>query len=317
MKIVIPELIWPIGIEILKQKQHEVIYDPELWQDRNKLAAHLSDAKAIIVRNQTNVDESLLASAHQLKVVGRLGVGLNNIDLVYMKQRNIPVIFAKNANATSVAEYVMSAVFISLRQLTQAAHDVKQGNWNRKKYTGQEGYGKTLGLIGIGDIGHRTAVRAKAMGLQVLGYDPYVSAFDFSVVESGIQLASLEEVLTTSDFVSLHVPLTDETRNLIDRDALTKMKDTSYLINTSRGGIVNESDLMEALKQREISGAYLDVLEQEPPNPDHPLLALDGCIITPHIAGLTEESQLRTSKMVAEEVLGEVEDQVSMCRVRQ
>jgi D-3-phosphoglycerate dehydrogenase len=316
MKIVITELIWPIGIELLEQKKWTVIYHPELWKDQDKLSLELKDADALIVRNQTQVNAELLASANQIKVIGRLGVGLDNIDLKAASQKNVTVVFGKNANATSVAEYVISAMFSFNRLLDEGSRDVKSGNWNRKKFTGSEIYGKTLGLIGIGEIGHRVAKRAKALGLHVLGYDPYVTPFDFPVMESGIHLVRLEEILEQSDFISLHVPLTPATRNLINQELLSKMKSTACVINTSRGGIVNEDDLYIALQNNTISGAVLDVLEQEPPNKDHPLLHLDNCIITPHIAGLTEESQIRTSKMVAEEVIGELEGKVSLCRVR-
>jgi D-3-phosphoglycerate dehydrogenase len=316
MKIVVTELIWSIGIQMLEQKGWTVIYDPELWKDQDKLTFELKHADGLIVRNQTQVNAGLLKSANQLKVVGRLGVGLDNIDLKAASEKDIVVVYGKNANATSVAEYVISSMFSCSRLLDEASKDVKNGNWDRKRFTGSEIFGKTIGLIGIGEIGHRVAMRARVLGLNVIGFDPYVTPFDFPVMESSIRLVSLEEVLEQSDFISLHVPLTEETRNLINKDSMSKMKPTAFIINTSRGGIVNEDDLYIALENKTISGAVLDVLEQEPPNKDHPLLHLDNCLITPHIAGLTEESQVRTSKMVADEVIGELEGKVSLCRVR-
>jgi D-3-phosphoglycerate dehydrogenase len=315
MKIVITELIWPIGIELLEKRNDLVVYDPELWKDGNRLAYELKDADALIVRNQTQVNEKLLQLGTRLKVIGRLGVGLDNIDLKSAGDRNIPVVIGKNANATSVAEYVISALFTFCRLLDNASKDVKDGHWNRKKFTGNEIYGKTMGLIGIGEIGHRVAMRAKTLGLRVLGYDPYIAPYDFPVMETGIQWVTFDQVLENSDFISLHVPLTGQTRNLINKEALGAMKPTSVIINTSRGGIINEDDLCDALRNQMISGAVLDVLEQEPPRQDHPLLQMDNCIITPHIAGLTEESQLRTSEMVVKEVIGELQGQASLCRV--
>lgn len=315
MKVVIAELNWPEGIQLLKQQDHTVVYDPELWKKVNHLKTELADADALIVRNQTQVNADLLKSAKRLKVIGRLGVGLDNIDLKTAEENNIPVVFAKNANAISVAEYVISALFSSTRLLSDASEDVKVGNWSRKKFTKNELYGKTLGLIGIGEIGHRVATRASALGLKVVGYDPFITPFDFPVMESGILPVQREEVLTQSDFISLHVPRTEQTHHLINKDAMDKMKSTSLIINSARGGIIHEADLYTALLNNTIGGAVLDVLETEPPESDMPLLGLQNCIVTPHIAGLTEESQVRTSEMVANEIIGELNGNVSLCRV--
>lgn len=316
MKIIITELNWPIGNQLLEQQGWNVVYDADLWKNRKQLQHELQDADAIIVRNQTRVDAELLGWKHHLKVIGRLGVGLDNIDLKTAAEKNIVVVYGKNANATSVAEYVISSLFACSRLLGESSEDVKQGNWNRKKFTGTEIYGKTLGLIGVGEIGHRAAMRAKALGLRVLGFDPFIAPYDFPIMETGIEMVQFEQLLVQSDFISMHVPLTPQTRNLIDKNALSRMKPTSYLINTARGGIINESDLHEALLEKKLAGAILDVLEKEPPQSDHPLLILDNCLITPHIAGLTEESQVRTSELVAREVIHELSGKISLCRVR-
>ena len=315
MKIVVSELNWPIGNELLAAKGWEVVYDPDLWKDREKLRRELKTADALIVRNRTKVDAQLLEGEHRLKVIGRLGVGLDNIDLQTAAKKNIAVVYGKNANAASVAEYVMAAIFASVRLLREASDDVRQGGWDRKRFTGTELYGKTVGLIGVGEIGHRVAVRAKAFGMRVLGTDPIVGSYDFPIMETGIELVSFDRVVAEADFLSLHVPLTPRTRHMIDRGVLERMKTTAFLINSARGGIVNESDLDFALQNGIIAGAVLDVLEQEPPPPDHPLLQRENCIITPHIAGLTEESQVRTAAMVANEVIGELEGRVSLYRV--
>jgi len=315
MKIMITELNWPSGIRLLQEKGYEVVYEPQLWKDRQRLQQELRTADAMIVRNQTKVDAELIGWGTQLKVIGRLGVGLDNIDLDAASNRNVQVVFGKNANATSVAEYVMAGIFCFSRTLDEASASVRSGEWDRSKYTGAEIAGKTLGLIGVGEIGHRVAVRAKAHGIRVLGYDPFVSPYDFPVTESGIEMASFERVLRESDFISLHVPLTKQTRNLINGSMFDMMKQSAVLINSARGGIINEEDLNRALERGIIRGAVLDVLEQEPPLKNHPLLQRTNCIITPHIAGLTEESQDRTSELVSAEVAGELEGRISLCRV--
>ncbi|MFB5758764.1 hydroxyacid dehydrogenase [Paenibacillus medicaginis] len=315
MKIVIAEHITDSGLRILQDSGHEVQYDPGLWADRERLEEAAASAQALIVRNQTQVDASLLAGMEKRAVIGRLGVGLDNIDLDEAKRRGIAVLRAKNANASSVAEYVIAAIFTFTRPLLAASDDVKAGNWDRKRFGGHEVAGKTLGLIGIGEIGHRTAVRANALGMKVVGSDPKLSAYDFAAAESGIRLAAMEEVLQSSDFISLHIPLLPETKGLIHQAAIEQMQPHAYMINTSRGGVVDEQALYEALLHKRIAGAMLDVLSVEPPAPDHPLLSLENCIITPHVAGLTEEANHRTSTLVASELLKELQGIRSLCRV--
>lgn len=314
MKVVITELIWPEGLEVLSQ-QSEVGYDPDLWKKPEELKKMLTDADAIIVRNQTKVSAGLLEAAPQIKVVGRLGVGLDNIDVAACKQAGIAVVYARNANAVSVVEYVFAAMLSFSRRLERADEDVKSGNWSRKRFTLSELYGKTLGLIGIGEIGTRLAARARAFGMNIIGYDPFLPPFEVACAEFGVCLTNLEQVLTQSDFISLHVPLNDKTRNLINKENLAMMKPNAYVINTSRGGIINEDNLYVALKSKQIAGAALDVLSQEPPV-GSPLLELDNLILSPHIAGLTEEAQIRTSVLVAREVCKVLAGQVSTCCVR-
>ncbi|MEG6521265.1 hydroxyacid dehydrogenase [Desulfotomaculum sp. 1211_IL3151] len=313
MKTVVTELIWEEGLEILRELG-EVVYDQNLWKSDN-LAEVVKDCDVLIVRNQTKVTEELMTQAPNLKVVGRLGVGLDNINVAAAKAKGIPVVFARNANAISVAEYVFSAMFAFSRPLEKANQDVKQGNWNRKLWTREEIYGKTLGLVGVGEIGARLASRARAMGMTVLGYDPFLPPYELACTDIGVCMTSLEEVLAKSDYVSLHVPLNDKTRNLINKDSLGTMKKTSYIINTARGGVINEDDLYEALKSKTIAGAALDVLAKEPPT-GNKLLELDNIIITPHIAGLTEEAQVRTSELVARECTKIIRGQGSLCVVR-
>ena len=313
MKTVVTELIWEEGLEILRQLG-ETVYDPDLWKSPILLPA-VADADALVVRNQTRVNGEFLAAAPRLKVVGRLGVGLDNIDIAACRQAGVTVVFARNANAISVAEYVFAAMLSFSRKLEDATSDVKKGNWNRKQFTLSELYGKTLGLIGVGEIGTRLASRAKAFGMKLLGYDPFLPPYETACTEFGVCMAGLDQVLTQSDFISLHVPLNDDTRNLINKGRLAMMKSTAYIINTARGGIINESDLYEALKTRQIAGAALDVMSEEPPAGSS-LPELSNVILTPHIAGLTEEAQVRTSVLVAREVCKVLQGQASSCSVR-
>lgn len=315
MKILITELNWQIGIDKLKQIA-EVEYDPNLWRKREELIEKVRDVDAIIVRNQTKVDDELLQAGKNLKVVGRLGVGLDNIDLQIAKQLKINVVYARNANAISVAEYVMAAMLEANRPLYTAHDDVKHGNWNRKRFTGVELYGKTLGLVGMGEIAHRTAKRAAAFGMQIVGYDPFMTTYDFPVAESGIQIVSFEQLLSLSDFISIHVPLTPQTRSMFSTQQFMSMKENAFIINTARGRIIDETALFEAVQEKKIAGAFLDVLEQEPIDPENSLLQSQNVVITPHIAGLTEESQVRTSILIAEEVIKILQGDDSLCVVR-
>ncbi|SEH63132.1 D-3-phosphoglycerate dehydrogenase/(S)-sulfolactate dehydrogenase [Halobacillus karajensis] len=316
MRILISEVIWQEGIDVLEEQGFEVVYDDKLWEDRARLREEVTKVDAWIVRNQTKVDSELLERGTNLKVIGRLGVGLDNIDIKACEEKEIKVVYAKNANATSVAEYVMSAVLSSNRSLFEANKDVEKGTWDRKVHTGFEISRRTIGLVGLGEIAHRVAKRAQAFGMKVIGYDPFITEYDNIVSETGVVVKnSIEELLAACDFVSIHVPLNASTENLINSNTLRLMKPNAYLINTSRGGIVDERALAKALREHHLAGAYLDVLAKEPVDPNHPLLPLPNAFITPHIAGLTEESQVRTSVLVAKEVTKILKGDPSLCIV--
>jgi D-3-phosphoglycerate dehydrogenase/(S)-sulfolactate dehydrogenase len=315
MKILVTELMWEDGIEELKNKGYTVDYDPELSRKREELIRLLPDYDALIVRNETKVDTEFLEAAKKTQVIGRLGVGLDNIDLQGARERNIPVISARNANATSVAEYVMAAMLDASRPLNAADKDVREGNWNRKFFTGYELSKRTLGLVGMGEIAHRVANRAKAFGMNVVGYDPFIAPYDHVVQEVGIKHVELDELLKLSDFVSVHVPLNKATKHLINREKFELMKDHAYVINSARGGIVHEEDLVEAIKDKQIAGAYLDVLEKEPVEKGSPLTQVEEIKLSPHIAGLTIEAQSRTALLIAEEVDRVLNGGQSLCRV--
>jgi len=297
-KIVISEFMDDAAVADLSS-DHEVIYDPRFVDDRTALFAHVADAEGLIVRNRTVVDVGLLDEAPGLVAVGRLGVGMDNIDVTACTDRKIAVHPATGANADAVAEYVIAAVLTLTRGVFGASARVVRGEWPRTELSGMEVRGRTMGLLGLGDIARKVATLSQAMGMDVAAYDPFVSTSD--PVWSTVRNVSFEDLLSVSDAISLHVPLTDATKNLIGRDEFASMKDNAVIVNTARGGIVDEEALTEALSSGSIGGAAIDVFETEPLNPDA-AARFDGIpnlILTPHIAGVTEESNRRVSAMVA------------------
>jgi D-3-phosphoglycerate dehydrogenase len=301
--IVVSELLTPPGTELLEACGRPVKLDATLWRDVERLHKTLKDAEALIVRNQTRVDEQLLDAAPKLRIIGRLGVGLDNIDLSAARQHKVAVTAARNANAIAVAEYVMAAMLHIARDFAAADASVRAGEWDRTRFGGNELWGRTLGLIGLGEIGRRVAKRAEAFGMTVIGHDPVVGPYDFSTQEQHIPLLSLNKVLERADIVSLHIPLIPSTYHLIDAQSLARMQPQSVLINSSRGGIVDEDALIAALTDEHLHCAVLDVTEAEPLPADSPLRSCQQVILTPHVAGLTAEAQERTSRLVIGDVL--------------
>lgn len=285
-------------------KGHDVVYDPKLVDKPEELARLVADCRALIVRNRTQVRGALLDAARNLKVVGRLGVGLDNIDVEACKARGVQVFPATGANDLSVAEYVITAALALLRRAWFATDRVAAGAWPRNDLMGREMSGKTLGLVGFGAIARETARRARAMGMAVIAHDPFVKPDDPAWAAEGVAPAALDALLARSDVVSLHVPLTDATRNLLGSAALAAMKRDAILINAARGGVVDEAALVAALKAGALGGAALDVFDAEPLKGAQAAL-FEGCpnlILTPHIAGVTEESNVRVSWVTVENV---------------
>lgn len=285
----------------------DVVYAPELVDERAKLLAAVADADALIVRNRTRIDAELLAHAPRLSVVGRLGVGLDNIDLPGCKTRNVAVYPATGANDISVAEYVIGAAMTLLRGTYAIPSRLAAGEWARSALmNGREINGKHLGLIGYGAIARETAKRALAMGMTVSAFDPHVAPGDarWTLPVGEVRPAALDDVLTQSDVLSLHVPLTPETKGLLDAAAIERMKPGAILVNAARGGIVDEVALAAALSRRHLGGAALDVFETEPlPAGRAALFArLPNVILTPHIAGLSVESNQRVSEQTVRAV---------------
>lgn len=305
--ICISEFMDPVAVQALTPG-FDVQYEPG-WVDRRAdLMGVLDGAHALIVRNRTQVDAALLAAASRLRVVGRLGVGLDNIDVEACQRRGIRVIPALGANARSVAEYVVTTAAVLLRGAYLSGADMAAGKWPRARLSdGREALGKTLGLVGFGDIGRRTAALARAFGMEVIAHDPMLAADDPVWATSGVRGVGFDELLAQADAVSLHVPLVPATRHLIDVGRLAAMKSGAVLINTARGGVVDEAALADALRAGHLGGAALDVFTEEPLPVGSPLAEAPNLILTPHIGGVTQEANARVSMMIAQAVRATLE----------
>jgi len=302
--IVISEFMDEPAVDCLRRIA-QVDYRPDLVDQQEALYEAVSAANALIVRNRTQVNAQLLAHAPHLKVVGRLGVGLDNIDMDLCASKDITVYPATGANAQAVAEYVIASTFVLLRGAYLASDQVTAGQWPRAQLgNGLEVAGRTLGLVGFGGIGRLTARLASALGMNIAAYDPMIKSDSTVWAETGAMQMSLEELLQHADVVSMHTPLTKETRHLIDARRIALMKTESILINTSRGGIVDELALVAALQAGKLRGAALDVFEDEPVKTGNTLPDMPNLILTPHIAGLTQEANERVSGVIAEKVMG-------------
>ena len=302
-RIVIAEFMDEAAVAELRSK-HEVLYDPKLVDDGARLHREAAGADALIVRNRTQVRGELLAGLSRCTAVGRLGVGLDNIDVAACEARGIAVIPATGANALAVAEYVIGAAMLLRRGAYGATAAVASGRWPRTALSnGREFSGKTLGLVGFGSIGQLTACLAGTLGVRTIAFDAMLGADHPAFVQAGTRYAGLDELVAQADVISLHLPLVDSTRKLFDAARIAAMKPGAVLINTSRGGIVDEAAVAQALREGRLGGAALDVFDAEP------LAAaahFEGCpnlLLTPHIAGVTAESNERVSSLVARKVL--------------
>ena len=301
-RIVISEFMDAPAVEALAAR-FDVDYRPKLVDDPAALEAALPGAHGWIVRNRTQVRGRLLQAARDLRVVGRLGVGLDNIDVAACEGRRIRVVPATGANAESVAEYVVTVALMLLRGAYFSTRAVEAGTWPRQTLSqGREASGKVMGLVGFGGIGRLTARKASALGMRCIGYDSQVARGDAAWAESATEPRDLDALLRESDVVSLHIPLTPETRGLLARERLATMKRDAILINTARGGIIDEAVLAAMLREGRLGGAALDVFDQEPLPANSPLAGAPRLLLTPHIAGVTLESNERVSAVIAEQV---------------
>jgi D-3-phosphoglycerate dehydrogenase len=260
-------------------------------------AAELKTAAGLIVRSATRVDEAMLEGAPDLKVVGRAGVGVDNIDVAAASERGVAVMNAPGGNTISAAELTMALMLAVARRVTEADRSIREGRWERSTLQGVELRGKTLGVIGAGRIGWEVAQRCRAFGMDVIVYDPYLAAE--RIEELHPHLVSLDRLIEGADVISLHVPLNAETRGLIGEGALARMKKGAYVLNVSRGGVVDEAALARALHEGRIGGAGLDVYEHEPIAPDSPLLDAPNLVLTPHLGASTKEAQIQVALEVA------------------
>ena len=299
--ILITEFMDELAVTKLRQK-YEVIYDPSLVERQDAILELIGKTRAIIVRNKTLITKILINKAASLSCVGRLGVGLDNIDLVACEENNVTVYPALGANSNSVAEYVICSAMLLLRRAFQKNIEMISGVWPRQESSGLEVRGKTIGLIGYGEIAQRTSVIAKSLGMKVVAFDPYINAS--SDLWRDTEKLSLDKLLRVSDVISLHIPLNKETNNLLDEKKLSLVKPSAVLINSARGGILDENALAKALRENRIRGAALDVFSEEPLSEEKAkkFSQLNNIILTPHIAGITEESNERVSQMIADKV---------------
>jgi (S)-sulfolactate dehydrogenase len=304
--IIITEFMDEAAVERLKAG-YDTRYDPGLVDRPDELAQAVKDADALIVRNRTQVRGAMLDGAAKLRCVGRLGVGLDNIDVEACRAKNIAVYPATGANDLSVAEYVMTAALMLHRRAWLSTASVVAGEWPRQKMVGGEIAGRTMGLVGLGSIAREVAWRAHAYGMQIVAHDPYLEA-----THPAWQIArnvSLDGLLEIADVVSLHVPLTESTRHMIGAAQLKTMRKNAVLINAARGGVVEEEALAEALRSGTLGGAALDVFETEPLTAEagKKFAGLANLVLTPHIAGVTGESNVRVSNLVADLVIAHLE----------
>ncbi len=305
-KIVITEFMDDAAVARLRAR-HDVSYDPAFVDRPAELLALVADADVLIVRNRTQVRGALLDAGRKLICVGRLGVGLDNIDVAACEARGIDVYPATGANNLSVAEYVITAALMLLRGAWLSSASVAAGEWPRQRMMGRELAGKTLGLVGLGAIAREVVWRAGEFGMEVVAYDPHVMANDpaWQVVRN----VSLDGLFEIADVVSLHVPFTDATRGMASRERIGRMKPGAVLINAARGGIVDEAALAEALRAGKLGGAALDCFDTEPLSAEAgaKFAGIPNLILTPHIAGVTEESNVRVSALIADRVLARLE----------
>lgn len=300
-KVLVADAIAREAIEKLQNAGHEVEVKTGMSED--ELVNLIPAYDAIVVRSATKVTRRVIAAGNNLKVIGRGGVGLDNIDCEAAEEKGITVVNTPGASSQSVAELAMGLIFATSRKLAMADAALKKGQWLKKECIGCEVVGKVLGIIGVGNIGQALARIAKSIGMEVIATKRDLRTVPDAIKERGIEVVPLDELLARSDYISLHLPKTGESAMLIGAPQLKKMKDGVILINCARGGIVDENALAEAIKTGKVAAAAVDVFSKEPPDMDNPLLALDNVIVTPHIGASSIEGQLRVGMEVAEKVI--------------
>lgn len=297
-KIFVADEVSDSGLQPLRDAGFTV--EKQTGLKAEELNKKLSDFSGLVVRSETKVTADLMNSATNLRVIGRAGVGVDNIDVPAATERGIVVMNAPDGNTITTAEHTIALLIALARRVPQANSSLKSGLWNRKSFIGVELQGKTLGVVGLGRIGRAVAARARGFGMKIVAFDPFIAPEQAR--DSEIELAPLDELFATSDFITIHTPLTAETRGIIGREAFAKMKPGVRVINCARGGLVDEAALHEAIKSGIVAGAALDVFVDEPPPQDHPLLLLDEVVVTPHLGASTTEAQEGVAFTVAEQM---------------
>ena len=298
-KVLVTDSLAPQGFEILARTPGIEVVDAPGMKPAQLLEA-IADADALIIRSATQVTAEVIAAAKQLSVVGRAGIGVDNVDVGAATARGIVVMNTPGGNTVTTAEHAIALLVALARHIPQATASMKSGQWDKKSFVGMELYNRTLGVIGLGNIGRIVAQRARGLGMKVVAYDPFLSVEAAEKLE--VELVDLDALLARADALSVHVPRTPDTAGLLGRAAFAKVKPGVLLVNAARGGIVDEAALLEALEAGQVGGAALDVFEEEPPPADHPLVAHPRVICTPHLGASTEQAQVNVSIAIAEQV---------------
>src|SRR5215470_2939231 len=317
-KILVVDDLARRGLDILRSSPR-IALDVKVGLPPAELAAAIGGYQGLVVRSATKVTAQLLEAASAMKIVGRAGIGVDNIDVRAASRRGVIVENTPGGNATTAAEHALCLLLSMARYIPQATASMKGGRWDKKKFQGVEITDKTLGLVGLGNIGRIVCDRARGLKMNVVAYDPFIGKE--AAERLGAELVTLDELFARADFITIHTPLTPETRNLVDADALAKMKAGVYLVNAARGGIVDEDALLAALDQGKVAGAALDVFVKEPPEPGARLVGHERVVCTPHLGASTEEAQEKVAVEVAEQIVafvtgGEVKNAVNLAAVR-
>jgi len=297
--VLICDQVNPILKEVLEKNGLKVTYEPEITPEQ--IAEKIGSFQVVVVRSRTKMTRELIEKADKCKIIARVGIGLDNIDQEAAKEKNIRVINAVEGAITAVAELVIGLMISMAREIPRADREIRNGNWIKKELMGSELKGKYLGIVGLGNIGKRLGRLARALNMNIIGYDVVPIDDEFSK-EVGLMQADLDTLLSSADYVSFHVPLLDSTRHMINAEKLKMMKNTARIINTSRGGVIDEEALYNSLKDGSLAGAALDVFEVEPAT-ENKLITLPNFIATSHIGAQTKEAQLLAANIIAEKII--------------
>jgi len=288
--VLVSDNVHQAALDVLKNAGDAFHVTAPGQMSRAEVLAAIPDADALIIRSATKADAELLSASTRLKIIARAGVGVDNVDVARASEMGIAVVNTPDGNTIATAEHAFGLMLALARHIPQGHHSLQNGNWDRKSFVGVELRGKTLGIIGFGRIGRAIAKRAVAFEMHVIAYDPYIPT-DIAA-DLGVTMVSLDDLYARSDFITLHSLITDETRGMINKATIAKMKPGVRIINAARGALINEADLAEALKSGHVAGAALDVYAEEPPPADHPLIGLPNVIDTPHLAASTDDAQI-------------------------